>query len=358
MDDRVIEDLAAWLPALLRSLEDLRVIARHLHPPELREVLDAVGPSDAALGMACSGLRNWPDSVGQIRARLDSASEAVLGAFKGLRLAAERPNGIRDAYRALLRVSEAQEILYPLAAALPQIDQFFLEPGHRDDPAVLSRQSELGGGAASGVMHFDNEPGSRGGFSLYVPEFYTPDHSWPLVMALHGGSGHGRAFLWTWLRSARSHGAIVIAPTAVGGTWALMGDDVDTPNLSRMLDLVHGRWNVDPARRLLTGMSDGGTFCYASGLDAESQFTHLAPVAASFHPLLAQFADGDRMRDLPIYIVHGALDWMFSVEVARQARRSLMAAGAHVMYRELDDLSHCYPIEINAELLAWLSFSE
>src|ERR1044072_8111114 len=54
-----------------------------------------------------------------------------------------------------------------------------------------------------------HEPGSRGGFSVYVPEYYTPDRAMPLVMALHGGSGNGRGFLWSWLRDARSLGAIL-----------------------------------------------------------------------------------------------------------------------------------------------------
>ena len=85
-------------------------------------------------------------------------------------------------------------------------------------------------------------------------------------MALHGGSGNGRGFLWTWLRDARSHGAIVVAPTATGSTWALMGEDTDTANLVRILDVVRSRWNVDSDRLLLTGMSDGGTFCYVTGL--------------------------------------------------------------------------------------------
>ncbi|HEU0084989.1 MAG TPA: phospholipase, partial [Bradyrhizobium sp.] len=44
----------------------------------------------------------------------------------------------------------------------------------------------------------------------------------------------------------------------------------------------------------------------------------------------------------------------FPVEIARQTHRLLAAAGANVVYRELDDLSHCYPEEINAALLAWL----
>ena len=206
----------------------------------------------------------------------------------------------------------------------------------------------------TGIIHDHNEPGSRGGFSLYVPEYYTPDRAWPLVMALHGGSGNGRGFLWSWLRDARSHGAIVVAPTATGGTWALMGEDTDTPNLGRILDQVQGRWNIDSGRLLLTGMSDGGTFCYVTGLESASPFTHLAPVAASFHPLMAEMADAERLRGLPVFLVHGRLDWMFPVQVARQTRQALSAAGADVTYRELDDLSHCYPREMNAAVLDWL----
>jgi phospholipase/carboxylesterase len=33
----------------------------------------------------------------------------------------------------------------------------------------------------------------------------------------------------------------------------------------------------------------------------------------------------------------------------------LAAAGANVTYRELDDLSHCYPREMNAPMLQWLN---
>src|SRR6266851_1926442 len=105
---------------------------------------------------------------------------------------------------------------------------------------------------------------------------------------------------------------------------------------------------------LLTGMSDGGTFCYVTGLEGASPFTHLAPVAATFHPLMAEMADAQRLRGLPIHIVHGRLDWMFPVQVARQAREALTAAGADVTYRELDDLSHAYPREMNAAILGWL----
>ena len=49
-----------------------------------------------------------------------------------------------------------------------------------------------------------------------------------------------------------------------------MGDDTDTPNLMRILEQVRSRWNVDSKRMLLTGMSDGGTFCYVTGFDSAS----------------------------------------------------------------------------------------
>ena len=53
-------------------------------------------------------------------------------------------------------------------------------------------------------------------------------------------------------------------------------------------------------------------------------------------------------------MAHGARDWMFPIEVARQAQRVLGLAGANVTYREIDDLSHTYPREINAPILQWL----
>src|SRR5258706_396604 len=141
--------------------------------------------------------------------------------------------------------------------------------------------------AAVGKRDDDLGPaGTRGAFSLYVPEYYDPARAWPLVVALHGGSGNGGAFLCSWVREARSRGFIVIAPTARGSTWSLMEPEVDGPNIDRMVEQVGGDWNLDPARWLLTGMSDGGTFTYVLGLRGDCRFTHLAPIAAVFHPMM------------------------------------------------------------------------
>jgi phospholipase/carboxylesterase len=351
MDAAATEELASLLRPLLRCLETLAFIARNLNPPDFAAVMQAAGTPDDALRAVRAQLEQWPDALAAMRGPLAAASDAALAAFEGLHTAGDQDNTLLASFRALRFVPRALEALYPLAGALPSISAFFLDPARRGDAQLLAALAEPR--PETGVSHHDNEPGSRGGFSLYVPE-YAGDHGLPLVMALHGGSGNGRAFLWSWLRDARSHGAILVAPTARGPTWALTGRDVDTPNLTRILELVRGRFRVDPTRLLLTGMSDGGTFCYVSALASTSPFTHLAPVAAAFHPMLAEMADRDRMRDLPIHLVHGALDWMFPVEMARRAQRALAAAGARVTYREIEDLSHTYPREVNAELLTWM----
>jgi phospholipase/carboxylesterase len=350
--DRELEDLQAFLPPLLRSLEALGFAARHLHPPVLGEVLAALGDPAGPLRSVRTRLSGWPDGLTEARTRLEGAADEVLKAFDELH-AAVSADSAGPAYRALRRLPRAQEALWPLASALAPLGRYFLEPSARSDLAAQARLARPAPGA--GVLHLDNDYGSRGGYSLYLPESGEPDEPAPLVVALHGGSGHGRAFLWTWLPAARAAGAALIAPTSVGSTWSLQGADEDTPNLARILLETRARWPIDPTRLLLTGMSDGGTFAYLSGLQADSPFTHLAPVSAAFHPVLLALADPERLRGLPIQVVHGGLDWMFPIGLAREARDALLAAGAKVAYREIADLSHCYPREANLPLLDWLS---
>jgi phospholipase/carboxylesterase len=330
---------ALAMARLLDTLDALGFIARHLHPPRLEALAATLGDRDAALAEAA-----WPE---QVREHAVGAAEAALRACDGLRAAVGAPDGRRPAYRALRQVSHALEALYPLARLLPTVDRFFLSS---DDLAVGATRAE----APTGVMHFANATTERGGFSLYVPEDYDASSPYPLVMALHGGSGHGRLFLWSWLREARGRHVILAAPTALGDTWSLMQPQVDSANLAHVLEEIAQRWRIDRSRLLLTGMSDGGTFTLLSGLDDESPFTHLAPVAASSHPLLLTMADPHRVADLPVYLVHGALDWMFPVAVARTAQRALAAAGAAVTYREIADLSHAYPREEGSAILDWL----
>ncbi len=354
--DQLSDAITELVPPLLHSLEGLMFIGRHLHPPRLEEVVKHVGALDKGVRDALTAFEaaDWPEDFHAFRDRLIAASTSVVCAYEELRAAIDDPNAIMMVFRALRHSSRALEALYPVASVLPPVSRFFLEDEQREDTELLQAlAAERSDGASVGVHHFGNEKKERGGFSLYVPEDYDPAKSYPLMVALHGGSGHGRDFLWSWIRSARSRGVILLSPSSMDATWSLMGPDEDSPNLERMLAHVTENWSVDTSKLLLTGMSDGGTFTYVQGLQTDSKFTHLAPISASFHPFLLEVVEGERLKGLPIYLTHGAKDWMFPVDIARTAYRALAGGGADIFYREIADLSHTYPREENAHILDW-----
>jgi len=110
--------------------------------------------------------------------------------------------------------------------------------------------------------------------------------------------------------------------------------------LRAMVAWVGERWRVKHASILLTGLSDGATYALLTGLADASPFTALAPVSGVLHPGNASNGNLARAAEKRIYLVHGARDWMFPVDSARMARDRLRDAGADVVYREIDALSH------------------
>src|SRR6201992_62852 len=188
MSEAVVDDIVAVLPPLLQSLEALSFVARHLNPPDFGQVMQAAGTPDRDLQAVVARLTDWPDGFADVRTSLQTASDAALAAFAGLRKVERGEGDLVAVFRALRYLPRAQEALYPLAAKFPPVSSFFTDPARRDDEALAAKLATPAQ-PDTGIFHDHDEPGSRGGFSLYVPEYYTPDRAWPLVMALHGGAG-------------------------------------------------------------------------------------------------------------------------------------------------------------------------
>ena len=354
--DAAGQAMGRLLPAILDALAVLEHAARHIDPETLRALTDAIGARESDLDAALAASRglDWPEGLAPVRDCLERAAAAASGGVATLASAMTTPDPLRAAYRAVRSHAASCEALYPLAAFLTPVNHFFLSPEARKDAALVAGLVARPGAEARGTMSLGGPPGARGGASLYVPENLDTSRPAPLIVALHGGSGDGAGFLWSWLREARSRGCILLAPTAIGRTWSLAEPPLDGENIARLVEQVAQGWPVDPSRMLLTGMSDGGSFCYLHGLSsAAARFTHLAPIAAAFHPIMASVADPARLRGLPIFILHGTRDWMFPAETAEAAAHALAAAGARVRHEEIADLAHAYPREANAAILDW-----
>lgn len=256
------------------------------------------------------------------------------------------PESIARILGALHHCARAQETFYLLHRALPPFTTYW----HLPDSAIEDPPARMGDedSAATGVIHV-SRGGHHGGFSLYIPEHYAPDRSWPVIVALHGGSGNGRDFLWTWVREAKSLGYLLVAPSAVNDTWS----DVEDEGLLEILTWLSRRYQVAEDRVLLTGLSDGATFALLYGLAHPNLYRAIAPLCGVLHPANEMLGNLGRARDVPIYLVHGALDFLFPVQLAQMARDTLTSAGAALEYRELPELSHTYPRSENVRILRW-----
>jgi phospholipase/carboxylesterase len=333
-------------------------VQRYLHPPAALQLAAELAPCAPPLRDALNELETnrWPEELQAVRERLCDVTRQTLELVDAFVTAARDSGEPFELYRALRRLPRIQEALYPLASVLEPVGRWFLEPGRRDDDALVARLREGSlreDDSAIGVLHAANARDTRGGFSLYVPETWDGQAAMPVVVALHGGHGHGRDFLWMWVREARARGVLVVSPTSRDRTWSLLGKDLDGPALREIVAFVAERYPIDRARVLLTGMSDGATYTLLAGLQAGGPFTHLAPACGVLHPLLLG-GDLAPARDRPIYLVHGALDWMFPVATARIGREALAEAGARLVYREIADLSHTYPRDENPRILEWI----
>ena len=344
--------------ATLAALDGMEVAERRLHPPLVGRLRAALAVPRDRLEEALAEFEAAAPDDEMLRSLHEHLAAGAREAFASLQLFVEHgppAEGTMRVLASLGRFRAAQAIVYGLRNVLPPFGRWFLEPAVRDDAARYERETTAPG--RTGLFTAPAERGDRGGFSLYVPEWWDVETPWPLVVALHGGSGHGREFLWTWLREARSRGFVLLAPTSIGPTWSLDAPGVDAARLASMVEFVATRWPIDRARVLLTGLSDGATFTLLAGLLADAPYTALAPVSGVLHPASFGLGNLERARGRRIYHVHGALDWLFPIALAQLARDALLQAGADLTYREIEDLSHTYPRDENAKILDWFDSS-
>lgn len=349
--------MAGLLAALLPALDALGEAARRVAPGTLEPLAAAAVPQAAALGAARAAFaaHSWPERLVPVRDCLDASAALARDALVGLGEAAGAPHPMRAAFAALRALPRAEDALYPLAAFLPAVSRHFLDPAQRADEALLARLAAAPPGReGTGVMHLGGPPGTRGGASLYVPETLDGTSPAPLAVALHGGGGTSAHVLWSVLRAARARGVVLLAPTSRGATWDLHDPGADAASIAAAIAVAESIHPLRADRRLLLGMSDGGTFATLAALRGAPGFTHVAPVAGSFSPLMIALADPAGLRGLPIRLTHGARDWMFPVETAREAATALRAAGAALAWREIPDLAHAWPREEAGAILDWL----
>jgi len=176
----------------------------------------------------------WPDELASVRGRLETAVTAVLAAFDGLRGAPDQAEGIRAVFRALRYIPRAKEALYPLAGAVLRSIVTFSIPRYATMPkrrrgsprrhrtAPASCMSITSPAAAVAIRSTCRNLYAR----LRVAAGDGAGMAAAATAATFCGRGSGRTQPRRCCCRAHRHRP----------TWALMGEDTDTPNLNRILD--------------------------------------------------------------------------------------------------------------------------
>ena len=332
----------------LRTFETIQNNMRVERLPEFQAELLALAPEGFGYLLERLSREQPPADLLQFRDSLTTGARHCGNALASFLMADERTYSLMavDMRRSLYR---GMQLLYGVRAHTPTLASYWLLPG----AVAVSESPESPASEADttvGIIHHRREA-PLADYSLYVPESYTPSRDWPLVICLHGAGGRGDQFIWSWLRPAKSHGYMVLAPKSRDVTWSIFRPGLDAGSVESMLEEVCGEYAVDRSRVYLTGLSDGGTFTYLLGLSRSHLFAGIAPVAADFTAMMDDLLRGRAGIHLPIHIVHGVHDHIFPVAQVRSGHALLERLGYNATYEELPDWGHSYCSFVNERLV-------
>jgi phospholipase/carboxylesterase len=347
--DRIAEQLLPFLHTFEAVQEDIHFGREREAQERVRVVAEILFP---ALTTAIGEIAPPADMQG-VHATVTEALSCCVEAYSALLKGSGR-NFAEWFLRSRQSLCQALYLLYDIREHLAPLQSYWLTTTAFASLATLeTRTPNLGV-----PVGFLQEPRTdkRREYSLYVPENYSPDRTWPLIVCLHGGYGQGNEYIWTWLRPAKSNGYLLLSPKSAGPTWSVLNPPLDIASIETMMNEVCATYRVDDKRTYLTGLSDGGTFAYLLGLARADRFAGIAPIAGDFHPMLDPLLRQGKGKETPLLVVHGGKDPIFPIESIRQAWTLFQRLGYNVTPHELPEWGHAYPYTINEQIvLPWFA---
>ena len=192
-------------------------------------------------------------------------------------------------------------------------------------------------------------------YLVYLPPAYKGDNkNWPLVLFLHGAGERGRDLNFVnhngptkLVEEGTDFPFIMISPQCpLGQRW-------DARELSTLLDEVEKNYRVDKNREYVTGLSMGGEGTWKIIMLEPDRFAAAAPVCGRTG---SSYLDACKLKDLPIWVFHGAMDDVVSLDESVRMVKALEQCGNDVKFTVYPKANHNAWDETynNEELYKWL----
>jgi predicted peptidase len=182
-------------------------------------------------------------------------------------------------------------------------------------------------------------------YLLYLPKDYdqTSDHKWPLIVFLHGQGERGSD-----LDLLKKHGIpkiveereyfpfVVVSPQCPQRSSWLRKMDA----LRALIHNIIHSYQIDIARIYLTGISMGGFGAWHFAEAYPSLFAAIVPICGGTEP---QDGFPERihvLKDIPIWVFHGAKDRAVPVQMSQVLVDVLKAHHGNVQFTIYPDAGH------------------
>jgi predicted peptidase len=189
-------------------------------------------------------------------------------------------------------------------------------------------------------------------YLLYLPEGYGKDNKkWPLILFLHGAGESGNN-----LNLVKKHGPpkiveskkdfpfIVVSPQSPKFGW-------DVAALGILLDEIIEKYQVDPDRVYLTGLSMGGFGTWEMAAAYPQKFAAIAPICGGGSMIWTW-----KLKNLPTWAFHGAKDTVVPLSESENMIKAQKKNGGNAKLTVYPDAAHDSWTETynNPELYEWL----
>lgn len=162
--------------------------------------------------------------------------------------------------------------------------------------------------------------GSGQPFTLNIPDGYSPDRPWPLLIYLHGAGGsHGER--WGNPHPSPIFELFPDGRGRVGGYVGNSGADV-----LEALAFVREHWRIDPEAIHLSGGSMGGFGSFTLGTRHPDLFASVIPWCGG-----GVFLPVENLHQTPVFALHSDDDWVVPSLLAVPAMERINAVGGHAI---------------------------
>ncbi len=183
-------------------------------------------------------------------------------------------------------------------------------------------------------------------YRLFTPPAAQQGQTYPLVLFLHGAGERGEDNYY----QVASHidGLIEATQSSAYESFLLAPQLTDFPGGPRrwtssspfdrtieLLTQIVQTYPVDPTRIYITGLSMGGIGTFEYMAEYPSLFAAAVPMSGGGDPGTASL-----IKDIPLWVFHGAMDQTVPVQYSRDMVNAITAAGGSPMYTELPNGPH------------------